>query len=126
MIQKSEVVKLTLGEKLAELREDLNLSQKEVAERLNIARSTIAGYETGSTQPSYPVLIQFADFYGVNLDYLFDRTAIKTDLKKIEGILKTKRGMVPIDMIFRLNEVDKEVVGMLLYSYMIKDEYQKK
>ena len=51
---------------------------------------------------------------------------MKTDLKKLEGKLKSKSGLVPIDMIFRLNEVDKDVVTMLLYSYMVKEEYRKK
>ena len=45
---------MTLGEKLAELREDLNLSQKEVAERLNIARSTMQAMKLG--QHNLPIL----------------------------------------------------------------------
>ena len=112
-----------LNEKLAELREDMGLTQEQLGDKMNIARSTISGYENGTSQPSYAVLVQLADFFGVSLDYLFGRTVIQTSMKSFEGQLKTKRGMIPIDMIFRLNEIDKEVVGMLLYSYMIKSEY---
>ncbi len=115
-----------LKERLYQLRTDAGLTQEELAKRINVGRSTIAGYEKGTTQPSYTVLILLADYFEVSLDYLFGRTNMKTDLKKLEGKLKSKSGLVPIDMIFRLNEVDKDVVTMLLYSYMVKEEYRKK
>ena len=114
---------MSLNEKLIELREDMGLTQEELGDKINVARSTISGYENGTSQPSYSVLLQLADVFGVSLDYLFGRTTIKTSMKSFEGQLKTKRGMIPIDTIFRLNEIDKEVVGMLLYSYMTKSEY---
>jgi transcriptional regulator len=117
---------LFLKERLYQLRTDAGLTQEELAKRINVGRSTIAGYEKGTTQPSYTVLILLADYFEVSLDYLFGRTNMKTDLKKLEGKLKSKSGLVPIDMIFRLNEVDKDVVTMLLYSYMVKEEYRKK
>ena len=115
-----------LKERLYQLRTDAGLTQEELAKRINVGRSTIAGYEKGTTQPSYTVLILLADYFEVSLDYLFGRTNMKTDLKKLEGKLKSKSGLVPIYMIFRLNEVDKDVVTMLLYSYMVKEEYRKK
>ena len=76
---------MLLHEKLAELREEMNLTQEELAKSINVGRSTISGYELGTTQPSYAVLMQLADFFNVNLDYLFGRTQIKTDLKKLES-----------------------------------------
>ncbi len=115
-----------LKERLYQLRTDAGLTQEDLAKRINVGRSTIAGYEKGITQPSYAVLMLLADYFEVSLDYLFGRTNMKTDLKKLEGKLKSKSGMVPVDMLFRLNEVDKDVVTMLLYSYMVKEEYRKK
>lgn len=116
---------LSLGERLANLRENLGLTQKELAAKLNVGRSTISGYEKGTTQPSYDVLIKLADFFDVSLDYLFGRTEIKASMKKLESKLRTRNGTVPIDLIFRLNDIDKEAVGMVLYSYLVKDEYKK-
>ena len=115
-----------LKERLYQLRTDAGLTQEDLAKRINVGRSTIAGYEKGITQPSYAVLMLLADYFEVSLDYLFGRTNMKTDLKKLEGKLKSKSGMVPVDMLFRLNEVDKDVVTMLLYSYMVKEEYRMK
>ncbi len=86
----------------------------------------MSAYEKGTTQPPLTVLLQLADLFHVSLDYLMGRTDIKMDINSLEAKLKTRSGAVPIDMIFRLNDMDKEVVGMLLYSYMQKQEYQKK
>ena len=115
-----------LNEKLVELRENMGLTQEELAKKIHVGRSTISGYENGTSQPSYAVLVQLADFFHVSLDYLFGRTKISTEIKALEGKLQTKSGPVPIDAIFRLNPTDKEVVALLLYSYQQKDEYKEK
>lgn len=117
---------MNVGEKLAELREELTLSQKELADILHIGHSTISGYERGASLPSYPVLVQFADYFGVNIDYLLGRTEIKMSWAKIEGNLTTGIGLVPIDSILKLNSADKEIIGRMVLSLLCKDEYQKK
>ena len=55
------------------LREERNLNQKDVAERLNLSRQSIALYETGKREPNYKTLSMIADFYHVSIDYLFGR-----------------------------------------------------
>lgn len=64
---------MNYGERLKRLREDRKLSQQQLADRLNINRSTYARYELGQTQPDYETLQRLADFYGVSVDYLFGR-----------------------------------------------------
>ncbi|MEK6452577.1 helix-turn-helix transcriptional regulator [Caldifermentibacillus hisashii] len=64
---------MNYGERLKRLREDKKLSQQQLADRLNINRSTYARYELGQTQPDYETLQRLADFYGVSVDYLFGR-----------------------------------------------------
>ena len=61
-------------EHLRALREDRGLSQKEIAAVLNIAQNTYSQYETGAIALTAPALIALADFYGVNIDYILDRT----------------------------------------------------
>lgn len=56
------------------LREDHDLSQKELAKFLNIAQNTYSQYETGVIEWTAPILLQLADFYNVSVDYLMDRT----------------------------------------------------
>lgn len=59
-----------LGEKLLELRTLFNMSQKEVAERIDSSNHLVGKYETGSSQPSLDTLTQFAKLYCTSVDYL--------------------------------------------------------
>lgn len=41
---------------------------------LNMNQNTISRYETGAHQADYATLIRFADYFGVSIDYLLERT----------------------------------------------------
>lgn len=56
------------------LREDRDLKQRELAEMLGVSQNTYSQYETGVIAYTDQVLIKLADFYGVSIDYLTDRT----------------------------------------------------
>ncbi|WP_368234095.1 helix-turn-helix domain-containing protein [Anaerotruncus rubiinfantis] len=58
------------GRKLRLLRESRNLTQQELADRLDIGRPTIAHYEGSALYPSVEVLIKLARFFDVSADYL--------------------------------------------------------
>ncbi len=56
---------------LKNLRDHANLTQENVAERLNIDRSTIAKWETGEAMPRADKLPQLAQILGCTIDELF-------------------------------------------------------
>lgn len=64
-----------LCDRLKERRTKLNLTQKEVAEKLKISQSTYAGYESGKSQPGLDMLIKIADIYDTSLEYLSGRVS---------------------------------------------------
>lgn len=77
-----------LGQRLRDLRESRNIAQAEVARQLNLAKSTIAGYESNSTSPSLDSLCVLAEFYNVSTDYLLGREKNKklvADLSKLDS-----------------------------------------
>ena len=49
-----------------------NMTQQMLADRMNLARTTITGYETKNRQPSHEKLTAMADIFGVTVDYLID------------------------------------------------------
>lgn len=63
---------MSFDQKLRELRLENEMTQKYVAARLNVARSTIAGYETKNRQPSHEKLAALANLFHVSVDYLLD------------------------------------------------------
>lgn len=56
------------------IREDRDIKQKEIAKILNVSQNTYSQYETGTISLTAEILIKLADYYGVTVDYLLDRT----------------------------------------------------
>lgn len=65
---------MTFSIRLKELRNSKKLTQEQIANELNIKRSTYAKYETGENQPDHDTLQNLADFFNVSVDYLLGRT----------------------------------------------------
>ena len=56
------------------LREDHDLSQRQVAEMLGMSQTGYSKYETGENDIPTQVLIKLADFYKTTTDYILGRT----------------------------------------------------
>lgn len=63
------------------LRKEANLTQKEAAQKLGVSGSTIAMWETGQRLPSPELYEQISDFFNVDIDYLYGRTAIRQKVR---------------------------------------------
>lgn len=61
------------SDRLKALREDCDLTQDELANRLNITRTALSNYENAVREPSYDILIKIADYFNVSLDFLLCR-----------------------------------------------------
>ena len=68
--------------RLKDLREDNDLMQKEVADKIGTTQQQYSKYELGIRLIPIDKLIILADFYKVNLDYMVGRTFIKEQLPK--------------------------------------------
>ncbi len=68
--------------RLKEARKRKKLSQEEVAELLNIARSNISKYENGNLEPTLQTLKELCKLYEVSADYLLE---IDNQNNKIEN-----------------------------------------
>ena len=60
--------------RIRDLREDRDLTQKQIAEILGMSQTGYSKYETGENDIPTQILIQLADFYGTSVDYLLNRT----------------------------------------------------
>lgn len=63
--------------RIRDLREDRDLSQREVAAVLSVSQATYSRYETGSLDIPSQLLIRLAGFYGVSLDYLLGLSDVR-------------------------------------------------
>ena len=60
--------------RIRELREDRDLTQKQIAQLLGMSQTGYSKYETGENDIPTAVLIKLADFYQTSADYLLGRT----------------------------------------------------
>lgn len=60
--------------RLKELREKRHMSQAFLGIELNMSQNTISRYETGEREAGYAELVAIADYFGVSVDYLLERT----------------------------------------------------
>ena len=70
--------------KLRELRVINEISQKRMAEILNVTQQTYSNYEKSITEIPIDILIKFADYFEVSIDFILDRDTsnLKNKLRK--------------------------------------------
>lgn len=65
---------MAFGEKLYELLEDRDISQKEFAKTLNIAPTTLNGYIKEKRQPDFELVKKISSVLNVSVDFLLDNS----------------------------------------------------
>lgn len=68
------MINLERYERIRALREDADLTQRQVGAAINVPQRTYAYYESGQRMVPPSVLCALADFYGVSVDYILGRT----------------------------------------------------
>lgn len=61
-------------QRICELREDHDLLQRQVADRLHCSQQVYSNYELGQRDIPTEALIRLAELYGVSIDYLLGQT----------------------------------------------------
>jgi transcriptional regulator with XRE-family HTH domain len=64
----------TVGERLLYLRESLGIAQIRIGELSGSSQSSINRYEHDQSEAPYRILLWYADYFDVSLDYIFCRT----------------------------------------------------
>lgn len=92
-----------LGQRIAALRRESNMSQAQLAQCLKISPSAVGMYEQGRREPSADLLVELARVFGVTTDYLLTGQEISREtedrlsqllmerLEKVDGHLKNRK-----------------------------------
>lgn len=65
---------IEIGQRMKQLRERAGFSQAKMGNTAGVGQTTIARIETGQIAPSIKLLLWYADYFNVSLDYIFART----------------------------------------------------
>jgi len=69
-INEIEVKKMTLAEKIINLRKQKGWSQEELAEHLDVTRQSVSKWESAQSVPDIAKILQISELFGVTTDYL--------------------------------------------------------
>jgi transcriptional regulator with XRE-family HTH domain len=65
---------MAMYRRIRDLREDHDLTQKQVGETIDVSQRIYACYESGQRMLTPQVLCALAEFYNTSVDYLLERT----------------------------------------------------
>ena len=68
-----QLVTVNLAENIKFYRKSMNLTQEQLANKLNGKKSLVSNYENGHSTPDIFILIRIADIFQVSLDELVGR-----------------------------------------------------
>lgn len=81
---------MNFGKKLLDARKNMNLSQEEVAEKLNITRQTVSKWESNETVPNINQVKLLAKIYKISLEELLNYNKIDEEIESIIKKTNTK------------------------------------
>ncbi|MFR8053039.1 MAG: helix-turn-helix domain-containing protein [Negativibacillus massiliensis] len=61
-----------IGDRIRLLREKQNLSQVQLAEKINVSKQSVSNWENNNIVPSIDILKKLALFFNVSTDYLLE------------------------------------------------------
>lgn len=94
--------------RLKDLREDCDLSQSDIAEKIQTSQSYYAQYENGKRPIPFERAIELANFYGVSLDYIAGRTNDK------KGLLKSELSDFDNELLKKIHALSDEQRGIII------------
>ena len=99
---------------IAKLRKERKLTQAELAKILGVSASTVSMWENGERAPVHAMVKKIADFFNVDMDYLYGRTNIRQHMS-IDNDGNIQLTVTPeekrlLDYFSKLNDLGKEKV----------------
>lgn len=67
-------MKETVSNNVSKLRQNKNVTQEELAEKVGVSRQTISALEKGNYIPSVLLAIKIADFFNTPIEKVFKKT----------------------------------------------------
>lgn len=114
---------MNFGKKIHSLRKEANLSQEDVAKKIDTSGAIIGRYERNEITPSIEVAKKIAKIFNVSVDYLLDDSG---ELSMFRDINMIKRW----EELEKLSDSDKEhivyVIDALLRDAHARQAYSKR
>ncbi len=113
--------KVTLGDRIAELRKTKGWSQGELAKKVGVSYTQMSRYEIRGVQPPANTLKKLADVFDTTVDYLVSGDKDE----KIKASLKDAELLQQFKAVEQFADDDKTVVKKLIDAFIVKKQLQQ-
>lgn len=100
------------------LREEFGMTQQELADKLDGAKSTVAMYEKGDRKPSLEILVKLSEIFDCSIDYIL----CKTDIRNPEKVDIDEADIAFASGVKALNDTNKMIIKNTLEALLTKQE----
>ena len=122
-----------IGKFIAERRKMVNLTQMQLAEKLNITDRAISKWETGRAMPDSSIMLKLCEILKINVNDLLNGEVITVDNKEIEKLLvemvkekeESDKRMLKIEVIVGILSTLILIVPVFLGALLPIEEYQR-
>lgn len=111
---------MTLGQRIQELRKKANLSQNDLAAKIEVSYPQMSRYEIKGVQPPADVLKRLADVFKVSIDYLVNGSLEE----KAESSLSDIELLQQFKEVEKMSEHDKNTIKELIDAFITKRKIQ--
>ena len=112
---------MTLGQRIQELRKKANLSQGDLASKVDISYPQMSRYEIKDVQPPADVLKRLAEVFGVSIDYLVNGSLND----KADSSLDDNELLQQFKEVEQMNDDDRGTIKKLIDAFITKKKDQK-
>lgn len=115
------VNRMTLGEKIRQLRKRNKMTQGELAERIGTHESHIGRYEKDQSVPTSPVLKKISQVFNISVDYLlFDKEETSLTAK-----IADKELLEQFEEVDKMDQEKRELIKRIISMAINEDKIKK-
>lgn len=102
---------------LKKLREEVNISQKSLADAIGVSQQSINKYENHNIEPDIETLIRISDYFNTSVDYLVGHTDIRRKVEVVHSYELNERESKLLDGYRKLNPRQKQSVDLVVDTF---------
>lgn len=108
------ITNLDIGKKIRTLRQQIGISQVDLAKIIGVSKSTMSNYERNYSIPDPDIVVALANYFNVSTDYLYDvdNNSPHPNITKENTLYHTK------------NTLSKDELNVLAYYNRLSDEHK--
>lgn len=114
----------SLGDRIANLRKELDINQKELATKVGITEASLSRYENNLREPKSEIIVRLAKALETSTDYLLgvnDNTKISKEYKLIiENLSVSEKTKKLLEKIYSLEKEDREAIEKMIDNAYLK------